>query len=189
VVENSICLDSEMTWAIAWTEENNVWIGLNMYEVFYLFRKATEGVKGFYSSNEEKLGAEDEDVFSAKTFWEVVGKLFDKGHMMVAEDMPVEGYDDHGQVEFVSSYMGYLRLDMRRTSKAVQGWDEEIPADFRQKWIKNFDDASLIKLFKCESCKKQFTKREILKRHIKTHMKKKSLNVSIVSRPLTGEMC
>ena len=42
MVENSICLDSEMTWAIAWTEGNNVWIGVDMYEVFYLFRKATE---------------------------------------------------------------------------------------------------------------------------------------------------
>ena len=35
------------------------------------------------------------------------------------------------------------------------------------------DDGSLIKPFECELCKKQFTKIEILKRHIKTHMKEK----------------
>jgi uncharacterized Zn-finger protein len=100
----------------------------------------------------------------------------------VVEDMPVEGYDDHGQVEFVSSYKRNLRLDMRRTSKAVQGWDEEIPADIRQKWIKNFDDGSLIKPFECESCKKQFTKREILERHIKTHMKGKEFKCSYCTK-------
>ena len=31
----------------------------------------------------------------------------------------------------------------------------------------------LVKPFECELCKKQFTKIEILKRHIKTHMKEK----------------
>ena len=35
------------------------------------------------------------------------------------------------------------------------------------------EDNGLIKPFECELCKKQFTKIEILKRHIKTHMKEK----------------
>ena len=35
------------------------------------------------------------------------------------------------------------------------------------------EDSGLIKPFECELCKKQFTKIEILKRHIKTHMKEK----------------
>ena len=64
VVKKSICLDSERTWAIAWTEE--------------------------------KLGVEVEDVFpakenDAKLIQETSGKLFDNGHMVVVEDIPVEG--------------------------------------------------------------------------------------------------
>ena len=31
-----------------------------------------------------------------------------------------------------------LRLDTRRTSKAVNTWDEAVPADLRQNWVKNF---------------------------------------------------
>jgi len=40
------------------------------------------------------------------------------------------------------------------------------------------DDSGLIKPFECELCKKQFTKIEILKRHIKTHMKEKEFKCS-----------
>ena len=31
-----------------------------------------------------------------------------------------------------------LRLNTRRTSKAVSTWDKEVTADLRQKWVKNF---------------------------------------------------
>jgi hypothetical protein len=31
-----------------------------------------------------------------------------------------------------------LRMDDKRTSKAVNTWDEAVPADLRQKWVKNF---------------------------------------------------
>jgi len=40
------------------------------------------------------------------------------------------------------------------------------------------EDSGLIKPFECELCKKQFTKIEILKRHIKTHMKEKEFKCS-----------
>jgi hypothetical protein len=30
------------------------------------------------------------------------------------------------------------RMDTRRTSKAVNTWDEAVPADLRQQWVKNF---------------------------------------------------
>eukprot|EP00091_Calanus_sinicus_P023871 TRINITY_DN8293_c0_g1_i1.p1 TRINITY_DN8293_c0_g1~~TRINITY_DN8293_c0_g1_i1.p1 ORF type:complete len:217 (-),score=59.74 TRINITY_DN8293_c0_g1_i1:150-800(-) len=44
------------------------------------------------------------------------------------------------------------------------------------------DDGSLIKPFECELCKKQFTKIEILKRHIKTHMKEKEFKCSYCTK-------
>ena len=31
-----------------------------------------------------------------------------------------------------------LRLDTKRISKAVNTWDEAVPADLRQKWVNNF---------------------------------------------------
>jgi len=44
------------------------------------------------------------------------------------------------------------------------------------------DDGSLVKPFECELCKKQFTKIEILKRHIKTHMKEKEFKCSYCTK-------
>jgi hypothetical protein len=38
----------------------------------------------------------------------------------------------------LSPVLANLRLDTRRTSKAVNTWDEAVPADLRQKWVKNF---------------------------------------------------
>ena len=67
------------------------------------------------------------------------------------------------------------------------------------------EEGNLMKPFECELCKKQFTKIEILKRHIKTHMKEKvctqcflsksdllitrSLNALIARKHLIEEMC
>ena len=34
--------------------------------------------------------------------------------------------------------IGGLRLDIRKTAKLISGWDSEMPADWRQKWVKNF---------------------------------------------------
>jgi len=44
------------------------------------------------------------------------------------------------------------------------------------------EDNGLIKPFECELCKKQFTKIEILKRHIKTHMKEKEFKCSYCTK-------
>ena len=40
----------------------------------------------------------------------------------------------------------------------------------------------MVKPFACELCKKQFTKIEILKRHIKTHMKEKEFKCSYCTK-------
>ena len=42
------------------------------------------------------------------------------------------------------------------------------------------EDSDAVKPFECELCKKQFTKIEILKRHIKTHLKDKVCRQKLV---------
>ena len=44
------------------------------------------------------------------------------------------------------------------------------------------EEGNLMKPFECELCKKQFTKIEILKRHIKTHMKEKEFKCSYCTK-------
>ena len=44
------------------------------------------------------------------------------------------------------------------------------------------EEGNLMKPFECELCKKQFTKIEILKRHIKTHMKEKVCTVLSIKK-------
>ena len=39
---------------------------------------------------------------------------------------------------FLAPIIGGLRLDIRKTAKVVTGWDGEMPAEWRTKWVKNF---------------------------------------------------
>ena len=39
---------------------------------------------------------------------------------------------------FFAPIIGGLRLDTRKTAKVVIGWDGEMPAEWRTKWVKNF---------------------------------------------------
>jgi len=72
------------------------------------------------------------------------------------------------------------------TNHEIIGQNEEVQTftfeDDKFSLMEEEHDDGLIKPFECELCKKQFTKIEILKRHIKTHMKEKEFKCSYCTK-------
>ena len=86
----------------------------------------------------------------------------------------VTNHENIGIVDLNVIYSSCWSRNLGKTEEVQTfSFEEDKFALMEEEEEDELDDGSLIKPFECELCKKQFTKIEILKRHIKTHMKEK----------------